>query len=80
LHEHLRRVLADLIAEVMKREFRIGRLSARQIPAEVVSAYVASTFVLVLNWWLDNRMRLQPNEINDVFRRLTLPTLAAIRS
>ena len=78
LHEHLRIVLTDIIADVMKNDFRSGKQSARQIPPEVVSAYVASTFVLVLNWWLDKRMRLPPKEINDIFRRLTLPTLATV--
>lgn len=80
LHEHLRKVLSELITEVMKKELRMGRQSARQISPELISAYLASTFVLVLNWWLDNRMRLHPKEIDDVFRKLTLPTLAAIRS
>lgn len=78
LHEHLRSVLTGIIGEAMKKDFRSGRQSSRQIPPEVVSAYVSSTFVLVLNWWLDTRMRLPPKEINDVFRRLTLPTLAAL--
>jgi AcrR family transcriptional regulator len=78
LHEHLRRVLTKIIADTMKKDSRSGRQSAPQIPPEVVSAYVASTFVLVLNWWLDKKMRLAPKEINDVFRRLTLPTLAAV--
>ena len=78
LHEHLRRVLTELIADAMKKESRPGRTGTRQIPPEIVSAYVASTFVLVLNWWLDNRMRSQPKEIDGVFRRLTLPTLASI--
>ena len=79
LHEHLRNVLADIIAEVVKKDLRFGRQPSRRVPAELLSAYVASTFVLVLNWWLDKRMRLLPKEINDVFRRLTLPTLAAVR-
>jgi Transcriptional regulator C-terminal region len=78
LHEHLRRVLTEIIAEVMNKGLRARKQSARQIPAEVVSANVASTFVLVLNWWLDKKMRLPPEEINDIFRSLTLPTLAAI--
>ena len=78
LHEHLRRALTGIIAQVMNKNYRQGRQSPRQIPPEVVSAYVASTFVLVLNWWLDTRMRLPPKEINDVFRRLTLPTLATL--
>ena len=78
LHEHLRRALTGIIARVMDRDYRPGRQAPRQVPPEIVSAYVASTFVLVLNWWLDARMRVPPKEINDVFRRLTLPTLATL--
>jgi len=43
-----------------------------------VSEYLASTFVLVLNWWLDQRLRLPPKEIDNLFRSLTSPTLAAV--
>lgn len=80
LHEHLRRVLTEIIAEAMTRDFRFGRQPARHIPPELISSYIASTFVLVLNWWLDKRMRLPAKEINDVFRKLTLPTLSAVWS
>ena len=78
LHEHLRRVLTEIIAEVMNMRSSSARKSAGQIPPDLVAAYVASTFVLVLNWWLDKKMRLPPKEINEVFRVLTLPTLAAV--
>ena len=76
LHEHLRRVLADVIAGVVKKDIRTGQKGAtRQIPADLVPEYIASTFVLVLNWWLAKKMFLPPKEINDVFRRLILPSL-----
>jgi AcrR family transcriptional regulator len=78
LHEHLRRVLAKVIASAMKEELRAARKSSRQIPADLLSDYVASNFVLVLNWWLDKRMPFTPKEINDVFRRLISPTLAGM--
>ena len=78
LHEHLRRALTGIIAQVIDKNYRPGRQSPRQVPPELVSAYVASTFVLVLNWWLDTKMRLPPKEVDDVFRRLTLPTLATL--
>lgn len=77
LHEHLREVLAKVIANVAKGDSHEQR-SARRIPAELLSEYVASTFVLVLNWWLGKRMPLGAKEINDVFRSLTLPTLFAV--
>lgn len=78
LHEHLRRALTDIITDAMAAGSRSPRDPVRTIPSALVSAYVASTFVLVLNWWLDNRMRLAPAEINHVFLKLTLPTLRAL--
>ncbi len=74
LHERLRRVLAEIIAEGMKAT-RVGQESSRRIPPDLVSGYIASTFVLVLNWWLDKGMRLPPGEIDEAFRKLTTPTL-----
>jgi len=76
LHEHLRRVLTEIIGEVMRKDFQFGQ-SARNIPLEVFSAYVASTFVLVLNWWLNRKMRMPPSAVNGIFRMLVLPTLEA---
>ena len=76
LHEHLRQVLAKRILGVVKKELR-GTRNASQIPADLLSEYVASTFVLVLNWWLDCKMPMPPKQIDSLFRTLTSPTLAA---
>ena len=76
LHEHLRRALTDIVSETITRGSRSGGHSSRPIPIDLISAYVASTFVLVLNWWLDKGMRLAPNEVNQIFLKLTSPTLA----
>lgn len=77
LHEHLRRVLADVIGGVARKEFRAERKeTTRQTPPDLLSEYIASTFVLVLNWWLAKKMFLPPKEVNNVFRRLILPSLA----
>jgi AcrR family transcriptional regulator len=78
LHEHLRRVLTKIVANAVKQEFAATRKPSRQVPTDLVSEYVASTFVLVLNWWLDKRMPLAPKEINEVFRKLVSPTLAGM--
>lgn len=77
LHEHLRRVLANIIRSSMKQDPGPVRKPSRQIPPHLMSEYVASTFVLVLNWWLDKRMALLPSEVNDLFRKLILPVLTA---
>jgi AcrR family transcriptional regulator len=78
LHDHLRKVLAEVIAGAIKKSTRDGRKPSRTIPVDLLCEYVASTFVLVLNWWLDKGMPQSPAEINDVFHKLIAPTLAAV--
>ena len=76
LHERLRQVLAKVIRSSVKQDIGAGPKPGRQIPADLMSEYVASTFVLVLNWWMDKKMPSSPEEINGLFRKLILPTLA----
>lgn len=78
IHEHLQKVLAGLIADDIGDAFR-GRRKERiwgQIPSELLVQYAASTFVLVLNWWVETDNKLSPTQVNDVFRALTIPTLS----
>ena len=76
IHEHLEKVLAEQIADDVKENFQSRRTIATQIPSDMVVRYVASTFMLVLNWWVESRNPLPPREVNDLFRVLILPTLA----
>jgi AcrR family transcriptional regulator len=77
IHEHLQKVLAELIADDVRRDFQGRRKTAGQIPPDLLIQYVASTFILVLNWWVESRSPLPPKEVNDLFRALIVPTLAA---
>lgn len=76
IHEHLQKVLAGLIADDIGDAFRGRRKTAGQIPSELLVQYVASIFVLVLNWWVETDSKLSPTEVNEVFRALTIPTLS----
>jgi len=77
VHEHLQRVLAGRIAHDIGEVLCGRRRTARQVPVDLLVQYVSSTFVLVLNWWLESDSLLSTKEVNDLFRALTLPTLAA---
>jgi AcrR family transcriptional regulator len=77
LHERLRKVLAELVADDVGRDLQSHRKAAGKIPSDLLAQYLASTFVLVLNWWVESRSRLPPTEVNDLFRALVLPTRAA---
>ena len=78
LHEQLRKVLVDVIVERTPREFSKRRKEKTDVPAELLAQYMASTFVLVLNWWVGSRSRWSPKEAHAVFRELVMPTLNAI--
>jgi len=77
IHEHLQKTLAELITDNVRKDFQVRRKAAGQIPADLLVQYVASTFILTLNWWVESRSRLSTKEVNDLFRALVLPTLAA---
>ena len=77
IHGHLQKVVSELIAEGVRKEFQSGRKQDRRIPSELMGAYLASTFILVLNWWVESKHPLPPDQIDALFRSLVLPTLAA---
>lgn len=77
IHEHLRKTLADRVAGEVKRRYQSRRQSGARIPADLLAQYVASTFNLVLDWWVESRSPLPPRDVDDLFRSLVLPTLAA---
>jgi AcrR family transcriptional regulator len=75
MHEHLQTVLADDIAEGL-RSTRFRAQAAGRIPAELAARHLASTFVLVLNWWTEREPALTPLQVDARFRQLVLPWLA----
>jgi AcrR family transcriptional regulator len=77
IHEPLRRVLERMLVADVRAERRRGaggRTDA--IPAELLGAHVAATFVLALEWWLQHPT-LDAREIDARFRALVVPMLGA---
>jgi len=77
LHEHLRKVIAERIADDLEKDFQTPGTAGGKIPSGLLVRYLASSFILVLNWWVQSRNRLSPAEVNDLFQALVVPTLAA---
>lgn len=67
-HDRLRHVLAEMIAGSVRDELK-------SVSPDLVVHYIASTFVLVLDWWLESENPLPPKEIDEIFHALVLPTL-----
>lgn len=75
LHGQLQRVLVEMISGQMKREPLRGRKGPTQIPADLLVRHLASTFVLVLDWWIERKDALAPKQVDAVFRALVSPIL-----
>lgn len=75
VHERLRQVLAERVAEEVGSVAR--RPSSARVPAELVVKFVTSTFVVVLDWWVERGGKMAVEEVDEVFKALVLPSLAA---
>jgi hypothetical protein len=78
LHGHLQKVLVKLIADELGKTLHGRRKAAARIPTDLLVQHLASTFILVLNWWVESRSPLRAREVNDLFRALILSTLTPI--
>jgi AcrR family transcriptional regulator len=74
LHEHLRRALSEWIVQTMGRDLQNSRRSP--IVPELLAQHIASTFVLMLHWWLDRGGSTSVVEANELFRSLVMPVLS----
>ena len=75
VHEHLERVLVELIADDLRRLGQRHQGSGHGVPPDLLARHVASTFLLVLNWWAESGDPLPSRKVNDLFRGMILPTL-----
>jgi AcrR family transcriptional regulator len=78
VHEHLERVLAELVAADLRRAGPDRQQRGPRMPPDLLARHVAATFILVLNWWAASENPLPAEEVNDLFRALTLPTLTPV--
>lgn len=78
-HDRLTQVLAEMIADPVRAECSARRKTSKRTPLDLIVRYVASTFVLVLDWWNDSKNPVAPREADDLFRALVLPTLSTLR-
>lgn len=73
MHARLGEALKDVVADDL-----VVLLPESMLPAAVdlVAQHVASTFVLVLNWWVESAPSLSPIDVDARFRELILLGLA----
>ena len=76
LHERLKSELAQLIAGEVDLAVRECTVVHGRMPSELLAQHVSSSFVMVLDWWVEGRSRLTAAEVDSLFRALALPALS----
>lgn len=71
LGDALRQLIADDLAGLVPK-------STQQPAVDLIAQHVASTFVLVLNWWVESVPTLTPTDIDARFRELIEPTMTGL--
>jgi AcrR family transcriptional regulator len=71
----LRKLLVGLVREDVKAMLPEGGTGA--VPPEAVVQFLANGLFGLLVWWLNGRMRLSVEEVNEIFRQLAVPALRA---
>ena len=77
VRQNIQMMLADLMRESCRKEFQRRRRTDSEIPFELLVHFLASTFMSVMAWWLNQANPLPPKRIDGFFRALVLPGLAA---
>jgi hypothetical protein len=68
-----------MISDDLKKSSLLrGQGCPREVPTGLLVEYIASTFILVLNWWVEGGDPVSAGEVNEFFRALVRPTLAGI--
>jgi AcrR family transcriptional regulator len=49
-----------------------------KIPPELLAHYVASAFIALMTWWIDNHYPLSADQMNEIYRQLVEPGTMAI--
>lgn len=72
LHKHFFAV----VRQRLRAQVRNDKATLQVIDA--VAHFVVSSFLSLLTWWLDKDSSLTPEEMNSLFRQLTMPGVKAV--
>ena len=73
LTRHLQKVLSGKIEE---------RLTASgqkyEVPIPVLANFLSGSFLSLVNWWLDSKMKYSPEQVDEMFQKMALRSLKAL--
>lgn len=74
IEQQMQRMLRELVREDMEQQ----RVRAPAAAVDLAIRYVVGTLWAVVIWWMDGNKSLTPEEVDEIFKRMTFPGLEAI--
>jgi hypothetical protein len=74
VHEHLQHAITELIEDEVRTALRRSSRTALDPSPDLLVRWIASSFVLVLNWWVESDNPLPAREADGLFRALIEPS------
>jgi hypothetical protein len=68
LVKHIRKSLSKKVAQNLQKSGK-----EFNVPVPVLANYITGSFLSLLQWWLDNKMVYPPEQMDAIFKKLTLP-------
>ena len=69
---HMQKSLTNRIEQGLENEE-----SDFDIPTPILASFIAGSFLTILKWWLENKMVYSPEQMDEMFKKLTMPGLEA---
>ena len=72
---HIQKYLSVFLRDHLKLQLSKKK---KGVPPEILAHYIASSFISLLTWWLDNDPPYSAEQMNDFYRQLVQPGMEAV--
>jgi AcrR family transcriptional regulator len=74
--ETLWKVVENTMSQMIEQSLKstISSARSRSVPLPIVAHYLAGTFLTLLKWWLTADMPYSPEQMDEFFQQLALPS------
>ena len=65
--KHMQKSLSQRVEQGLQKSAR-----ELEVPIPILASFMVGSFLTLLRWWLENKMVYSPEEMDKIFRKLTL--------
>jgi AcrR family transcriptional regulator len=74
LIKHMQKSLSQRIEQSLEKSGR-----KFEVPIPIMANFIVGSFLTLLKWWLENKMTYSPEEMDKIFKKLTIAGIEKIK-